>query len=102
MVKDTGPGIPAEQLGKIFDRFYQVEDGWKKETSGTGIGLSLTKELTTMQHGEIRVESDPQNGSCFIVRLPVGKDHLKPQEYVIVNEEEVEGQSMIYQMQHIR
>ncbi len=95
MVKDTGPGIPAEQLGKIFDRFYQVEDGWKKETSGTGIGLSLTKELTTMQHGEIRVESDPQKGSCFIVRLPVGRDHLKPQEYVIVNNEEVEGQSMI-------
>ena len=93
-VKDTGPGIPAEQLGKIFDRFYQVEDGWKKETSGTGIGLSLTKELTTMQHGEIRVESDPQNGSCFTVRLPVGRDHLKSQEYVIVNEEEVESQSM--------
>jgi signal transduction histidine kinase/AraC-like DNA-binding protein len=95
MVKDTGPGIPAEQLEKIFDRFYQVEDGWKKETSGTGIGLSLTKELTTLQHGEIRVESDPQKGSRFTVRLPIGKDHLKPQEYIIVKDEEVEGQSMI-------
>ena len=95
IVKDTGPGIPTEQLEKIFDRFYQIEDGWKKQTSGTGIGLSLTKELTTLQHGEIRVESDPQKGSRFVVQLPVGKDHLKPQEYVIVKDEEVEGQSMI-------
>jgi len=94
-VKDTGPGIPAEQLEKIFDRFYQVEEGWKKETSGTGIGLSLTKELTALQHGEIRVESDPQKGSGFTVQLPVGKDHLKPHEYVVVKNEEVEGQSMI-------
>ncbi|NTV84301.1 MAG: response regulator, partial [Bacteroidales bacterium] len=86
-VKDTGRGIPAEQLGKLFDRFYQVEDGWKKETSGTGIGLALTKELATIQHGEIRVESDPEKGSCFTVRLPVGRDHLKPQEYVIVNKD---------------
>ena len=94
LVKDTGPGIPAEQLEKIFDRFYQVEDGWKKETSGTGIGLSLTKELTVLQHGEIRVESDLQKGSRFMVRLPVGKDHLKPQEYDILKDEEIEGQSL--------
>ncbi|MBN1790397.1 MAG: response regulator [Bacteroidales bacterium] len=94
-VSDSGPGIPVEQLEKIFDRFYQVEDGWKKETSGTGIGLSLIKELTTLQHGDIRVESDPKKGSRFIVRLPVGKDHLKPNEYVIVKNEVVEGQSMI-------
>jgi signal transduction histidine kinase/AraC-like DNA-binding protein len=94
-VSDSGPGIPVEQLEKIFDRFYQVEDGWKKETSGTGIGLSLIKELTTLQHGDIRVESDPKKGSRFIVRLPVGKDHLKTNEYVIVKNEVVEGQSMI-------
>ena len=95
VVKDTGPGIPAEQLEKIFDRFYQVEDGLKKEKSGTGIGLSLTKELTDLLHGEIRVESDPRNGSHFMVRLPLGKDHLKPQEYVIVKDEETEEQSLI-------
>jgi signal transduction histidine kinase/AraC-like DNA-binding protein len=94
-VTDTGPGIPPEQIGKIFDRFYQVEDGWKKEISGTGIGLSLIKELTNLQHGEIRVESNPQKGSQFIVRLPVGKDHLKQDEYVIVKNEVAEGQSMI-------
>ncbi len=95
MVKDTGPGIPAEQLDKIFDRFYQVDDGWKKETSGTGIGLSLTRELTTLQHGEIRVESSPQKGSCFLVKLPVGKEHLQEHEYVITESEESGGQSII-------
>jgi signal transduction histidine kinase/FixJ family two-component response regulator len=95
IVKDTGPGIPAEQLGKIFDRFYQVEEGWKKEISGTGIGLSLTQELTVLQHGEIRVESDTQNGSCFTVTLPLGKDHLQPHEYTVVKNDETEGQSMI-------
>ena len=94
VVQDSGPGIPAEQLEKIFDRFYQVEDGWKKGTSGTGIGLSLTKELTVLLHGEIRVESNLLKGSRFILRLPVGKDHLKSQEYVIVENEEIEGQSL--------
>jgi len=94
-VKDTGPGIPCEQLEKIFDRFYQVEDGWKKEAGGTGIGLSLVKELAALQHGEIRVTSDLKTGSCFTVRLPVGKDHLKPQEYTIAEQEEDSGESMM-------
>lgn len=94
-VKDTGPGIPCEQLEKIFDRFYQVEDGWRKETSGTGIGLSLVKELAALQHGEIRVASDLKTGSNFTVRLPVGKDHLKPQEYTIAEQVEDVGESLI-------
>jgi len=93
-VKDTGPGIPAELLEKIFDRFYQVENGWKKETSGTGIGLSLVRELAALHHGEIRVESDVTNGSSFTVNLPLGKDHLKPQEYNIAKPEEDDGQSL--------
>jgi signal transduction histidine kinase/AmiR/NasT family two-component response regulator len=96
MVRDTGSGIPAEQLGKIFDRFYQVEDGWKKEVSGTGIGLSLTKELTVLQHGEIKVENNPKQGCCFTVTMPIGKDHLKKQEYILAEHDETEeGQSII-------
>lgn len=95
VVQDTGPGIPAEQLDKIFDRFYQVEDGWKKETGGTGIGLSLTRELTALQHGGIRVESDLRKGSRFVVKLPVGKDHLKPHEYSISENDGAETESMI-------
>jgi len=94
MVRDTGPGIPANQLDKIFDRFYQVENGWKKENSGTGIGLSLAKELTSLLHGEIHVESYPPEGCCFRVKIPVGKDHLKKHEYVITEQDETDGQSM--------
>jgi signal transduction histidine kinase/FixJ family two-component response regulator len=94
-VTDTGCGIPCEQLEKIFDRFYQVEDGWKKEISGTGIGLSLVKELTVLQHGEIHVESDVHKGSTFTVKLPVGKDHLKPYEYIISEDEDTDDQRMI-------
>jgi DNA-binding response OmpR family regulator len=94
-VSDTGVGMSTVQLGTIFDRFYQVEDGWKKETGGTGIGLSLTKELTDLQHGEIRVESEPQKGSIFRVKLPVGKDHLERNEYIISEPQESDGESMI-------
>jgi len=94
-VTDTGQGIPEELIEKIFDRFYQVGEGWKKDASGTGIGLSLIKELTTLQHGEIKVVSHPQKGSSFSVRLPVGKDHLKQDEYTIVTDEISEGQSLI-------
>ena len=96
MVSDTGPGIPPEQLEKVFDRFYQVEDGWKKEVSGTGIGLSLTKELTALHHGEILVESDIRKGSRFTVKLTVGKDHLKQQEYTLAESEESDDQSLIF------
>lgn len=68
-VRDTGPGIPAEKLSKVFDRFYQVQ---KSETHpGSGIGLSLAKELTEMHNGKIDVESSPGEGSLFKVYLPL-------------------------------
>lgn len=70
-VKDTGIGIPADQLSKIFDRFYQVDATSTREYGGTGIGLSLVKELVTLMKGDIEVESTPGKGSTFIVTLPV-------------------------------
>jgi len=81
-VKDSGKGIPPEQSEKIFDRFYQVEE--QKEGGGTGIGLSLTRELVDLLHGKISVESKPEKGSCFTVTFPVGKDHLKKSEFVML------------------
>jgi signal transduction histidine kinase/AraC-like DNA-binding protein len=95
IVKDSGRGIPAEQLEKIFDRFYQVADTWKNGISGTGIGLSLTKELITLQRGKIVVESKPNEGSRFIIKLPLGKEHLKEHEFVVKELEEIKNDVLI-------
>ena len=81
-VSDTGMGIPPDQLEKVFNRFYQVDGTHTREQEGTGIGLALTKELVELHHGEITVSSEPGRGSRFIVRLPLGKDHLSEDEIV--------------------
>lgn len=82
-VIDTGIGIPVEERAKVFDRFYQVVNN---NSSGTGIGLHLTHTLVKMHHGSITIEDNPTgNGTCFIVRIPLGKDHLKKEE-IIENE----------------
>jgi signal transduction histidine kinase len=75
-VSDTGTGIPAEELPKIFDRFHRVEGARSRSFEGTGIGLALVKELVKQHAGEMRVESAPGKGSTFVVRLPMGTDHL--------------------------
>jgi signal transduction histidine kinase/DNA-binding response OmpR family regulator len=72
-VSDTGIGIPADRLVHIFDRFYQVDDSFIREAQGSGIGLSLTKELVELHKGSINVNSTPGIGSIFTVRLPVSQ-----------------------------
>ncbi|WP_372530138.1 ATP-binding protein [Ekhidna sp.] len=72
-VRDNGQGIPKDKLGKLFDRFYQVDDSDTRRQEGTGIGLSLVKELTELMNGEIFVESDVGLGTTFTLKLPVDK-----------------------------
>ncbi|MCU0344911.1 MAG: ATP-binding protein, partial [Ignavibacterium sp.] len=81
-ISDTGRGIPEENLDKIFDRFYQVNGSHTREQEGTGIGLALTKELVELHKGKIEVESEEEKGTTFVVSLPLGKAHLKPEEIV--------------------
>jgi DNA-binding response OmpR family regulator/nitrogen-specific signal transduction histidine kinase len=81
-VKDTGIGIPAGELPRIFDRFYQVDSASTREYEGSGLGLALTKELAEQHYGEIEAHSEEGMGSEFIVRLPLGKEHLQPEEIV--------------------
>ena len=79
-ITDTGIGIPKKQLNKIFDRFYQVDNKLSREYEGTGVGLSLTKELIELHKGKILVESEEGKGSIFKIMLPLGRDHLLPEE----------------------
>ena len=70
-VKDTGVGIPSDKLMYIFERFRQVENRFNKSTKGSGIGLSLVKDLIEIQGGTIEVKSELGVGSEFIIKLPV-------------------------------
>jgi signal transduction histidine kinase/ligand-binding sensor domain-containing protein/DNA-binding response OmpR family regulator len=86
-ITNSGPGIPAHQLDKIFDRFYQApmgqtDDNYKKDSEGSGIGLALTKELVEVCHGKISVSSIPEKTTTFDVILPVNKESFKEDEIV--------------------
>jgi len=82
IISDTGVGIPKEKISKIFDRFYQVDGSHTREQEGSGVGLSLTKELVELHRGKIEVESEEGKGSTFAVSIPLGKEHLSPEEIV--------------------
>lgn len=75
-VTDTGIGIPADQLDKIFDRFHRIDNTEGRSQEGTGIGLAMVKELVKLHAGTIQVASTPGTGSTFTVIIPAGKDHL--------------------------
>lgn len=81
-VQDTGIGIPADRLPHIFDRFYQVDPSSTREHEGTGIGLSLVKELVHLHHGSVEVASVAGEGSTFTVRLPLGREAFSDGEIV--------------------
>ncbi len=70
-VRDTGPGIPAEELPHVFERFHQVDEAGLRLRPGTGIGLALARELVTLHEGSIGVDSRPGEGSVFTVGLPL-------------------------------
>lgn len=70
-IRDTGPGIPKDQIPFIFDRYFQVTSESKTSNIGTGIGLSLTLELVNLLHGKIEVNSQEGYGTTFQVYLPI-------------------------------
>ncbi len=70
-VADTGPGISEEKLPLIFDRFYQADSEFTREKEGTGIGLSLSKDLVELMGGKITVFSELGKGTLFVVMLPL-------------------------------
>jgi signal transduction histidine kinase len=69
-VVDDGVGIPSAKIGKIFERFYQVENHMTRHRGGLGLGLSVSKSMAELHHGRIDVESVEGKGSRFCIRLP--------------------------------
>ena len=93
-VKDSGIGIPKDKLETIFQRFYQTPADPSDRNVGTGIGLDLTRSLVELHYGTISARNNEgekgskfEHGSEFIIRIPLGKDHLKPEE--LIDEEEI-------------
>ena len=70
IVRDTGIGIPADKLDLIFDKFTQADSSTTKNFGGTGLGLAITKSLVSIMDGTIKVESQENLGSCFILEIP--------------------------------
>ena len=82
LVSDTGTGIPAHELPKVFERFHRVEGARGRSFEGTGIGLALVSDLVKAHGGTARVESLVGRGSTFFVSIPLGSAHL-PEESIM-------------------
>jgi PAS domain S-box-containing protein len=75
-VRDTGTGIPAAELPRLFERFHRVKGARGRSYEGSGIGLALVQELIKLHGGSVSVESEINRGSTFTVSIPLGKAHL--------------------------
>jgi two-component system phosphate regulon sensor histidine kinase PhoR len=69
-VRDTGPGIAAEHIPRLTERFYRIDRSRSRETGGTGLGLAIVKHIAQRHGAELRVESTPGRGSCFALVFP--------------------------------
>ncbi|KAF3374024.1 hypothetical protein BXA52_19755, partial [Enterococcus faecium] len=70
-VRDTGEGIPAKEVLRLFDPFFQVGTGVQRNFQGTGLGLAICEKLISMMDGDIAVETEPGMGSRFTIRIPL-------------------------------
>jgi signal transduction histidine kinase len=83
IIADTGVGIPAESLDKIFERFYRVDKSRSRADGGFGLGLSIVKWIVDAHQGRIEVVSRPGEGSKFIVLLPM-RSILAPERRLLL------------------
>ena len=72
-IVDNGIGIPKDRLEQIFDRFYQIDSSSTRRYGGSGLGLSIVREIVVAHHGKVFVESDEDKGTCFLILMPVGE-----------------------------
>jgi signal transduction histidine kinase len=71
VVSDSGPGIPAEHLDQVFDRFYRTDPSRTRATGGAGLGLAIVRQIVELHGGRVRVASPPGSGAAFTVDWPV-------------------------------
>ncbi len=76
-VTDTGPGIPPEELKRVFEQFHQIDNSNTKAKGGTGLGLAIAKQIVEMHGGRIWVESTPGQGATFQMELPIRAEFRK-------------------------
>src|SRR4051812_1645116 len=79
-VSDTGTGVPADELPRLFERFHRIERARARSGEGSGIGLAMVRELIGLHGGTITAESVEDVGTTFTVRLPLGSAHLPPEQ----------------------
>ncbi|MFF0120552.1 SpoIIE family protein phosphatase [Micromonospora arida] len=77
-VADTGIGVPAEEMPRLFERFHRIENVRSRSNEGSGIGLALVRELVGLQGGDITADSTIGHGTAFTIGLPFGSVHLPP------------------------
>ncbi len=97
---DTGIGISASNLPKIFERFTRIPNARSRTYEGTGIGLALVKELVHIHGGRIKVTSKEGKGTVFVVSIPLGKEHLPAKNIYEMKEKSAENLlSSIYELE---
>lgn len=100
-VIDSGAGIDANKLEKIFERFYQAPSNGSNGSIGFGIGLNLCRMIVKLHHGTIHASNrQDAQGSCFIIRIPYGKDHLKKSELADSDNKATPRVSSILELSH--
>jgi len=72
-VQDSGPGIAAEHIPRLTERFYRVDRSRSRETGGTGLGLAIVKHVAQRHGAELRIASTPGSGSTFAIVFPASR-----------------------------
>ena len=97
-VADTGIGIPPQEIDRIFERFYKIDQARSRKKSGTGLGLSIAKHVIEAHGGRIWAESDGMSGTTFYFTLPVEEEPLAEAE-VVETEDAAEDEEALIQEQ---